>query len=50
MLFATVGLQHATSQNFTSGGLNYSVTSATTVEVAINVTATGIITIPSEVT
>ena len=51
MLFATVGWQHALAQSFTDGGMNYEVTSPTTVSVGYqNGAATGNVTIPSQVT
>ena len=51
ILFAVVSWQHALSQTFTNGGLNYTVTSSTTVEVANQTgAATGTIAIPNLVT
>ena len=51
MLFATLGWQQADAQTFTFGGLNYNVTSPTTVEVGLqNQVPTGSIIIPAQVT
>ena len=49
MLFAILSWQQAGAQNFTFGGLNYSVTSATTAEVAVNAAAIGNVIIPAQV-
>ncbi len=50
IFFAVVSWQHALSQTFTYGGLNYNVTSPTTVEVGGNGAAYGAVAIPSNVT
>ena len=50
MLFAFAGWQNALSQTFTFEGLNYNVTSSTTVEVGDNGGAIGAVAIPSNVT
>ena len=51
MLFATLGWQQAVAQSFTFGGLNYNVTSPTTVELGLqNQGLTGSIIIPAQVT
>ena len=50
MLFASLGGQQALAQTFTSDGINYNVTSPTTVEVGNNTNATGVVVIPPQVT
>ena len=51
MLFATIGWQQARAQTFTFDGLNYNVTSLTTVEVGDqDQSVSGIILIPAQVT
>jgi dextranase len=51
MLFAIIGWQQAGAQDFTFGGLNYNVTSSTTVEVGNqNSAVAGNVIIPAQVT
>jgi hypothetical protein len=50
MLFATLGWQYTQAQSFTVGGLNYNVTSSSTVEVGRNPYAAGNVTISAQVT
>jgi hypothetical protein len=51
LLFTIVGWQHSIAQNFTSGDLNYDVTSPTTVAVSgQNQTLSGPVTVPAQVT
>ncbi|MBC7494413.1 MAG: leucine-rich repeat domain-containing protein [Flavobacterium sp.] len=50
MLIAILGFQQGVAQTFTFGGLNYNVTSPTTVEVAVNSTVSGNVIVPAQVT